>query len=265
MHPTGTHEQPEKLLYSTFQGLNDLAIHHYGPPLEIGALPALFYFALSGEESLNLDPYNQPAHYFASEQTRVFSFTLPGHGAGFNNQTAMAFWLQALNNQPRYFEEFFEKVIENIHFLVERGFVTKEHLCVAGLSRGGWIATHLAAREPLLKTLVGFAPLTRLGALDEFHGRLNHPYDLILLAERLVDCRIRFYIGNRDVRVGTLDCMDCILAFTEASYQKGNRSPTVELIVSQSIGHKGHGTSRTLFEDGANWMKEKVDLKREMN
>lgn len=222
MHPT------VKPAYSAFPGANTLDIHHFGPPLELGALPALFYFALSGEESLTLDPYNQPARFFAGEQSRVFSFTLPGHGPGFNNQEAMAFWQESMKKEPHFFEDFFEKVLENVHFLIQKGYVAKERLCVAGLSRGGFVATHLAARDPLLKNVVGFAPLTRLGALDEFHGRIDHPYDLILLADQLIDHRIRFYIGNRDMRVGTRDCMDCILAYTDVSYQKGNRSPEIE-------------------------------------
>lgn len=250
-----------KPAYSSFQGANTLEIHHYGPPPELGALPSLFYFALSGEDSLNLDPYNQPARFFSSEQTRVFSFTLPGHGPGFDNSDAIPFWKEGLTNQPHFFEDFFTHVIENIHFLIAKGLVAADRLCVAGLSRGGFIAAHLAAREPLLKNVVGFAPLTRLGALDELEGRISHPYDLIHLADQLVGRNIRFYIGNRDVRVGTRDCMDCILAFTEANYEKGNRSPPVELIVSQSIGHKGHGTASSIFEDGANWMKEKVEVK----
>jgi pimeloyl-ACP methyl ester carboxylesterase len=258
MHPAG------KPTYTSFAGPGELSIHHYGPPFESGPLPALFYFALIGEESMTLDPYNQPVLFFGSEKTRVFSFTLPGHGPGFNNLETMQFWAEALQHHPQLFEDFFLEVIRNIHYLVAEGWVDADRLAVAGLSRGGFIATHLAGREPLLKNLVAFAPLTRLGVLEEFQRMVQHPLDLILLAEKLAGKRIRFYIGNRDQRVGTRDCMECILAFTEASYLGGERSPPVELIVSPSIGHKGHGTGRSIFEDGAQWMKVKVEVKDEM-
>lgn len=246
--------QEGKPTYFSFPGLGKLSIFHYGPSRESGPLPALFYFALSGEESLKLDPYNQPVLYFGSPNCRVFSFSLPGHGPGYNNLTAMQMWAQGLGDHPHFFEEFFNEVLQNIHYLIREGWIEADKIAVAGLSRGGFIATHLAARDPLLKTVVGFAPLTKLSVLEEFRETSNHPLDLIHLAESLAGKSIRFYIGNRDIRVGTRACMECILAYTEASYQKGQRSPTVELIVNASIGHKGHGTAPHVFEDGANWL-----------
>ena len=39
---------------------SNLEVYFTGPPIEEGPRPALFYFALSGHQSLTLDPFNQP-------------------------------------------------------------------------------------------------------------------------------------------------------------------------------------------------------------
>ena len=49
-------------------GPNSISIYHVGPPLELGPLPTFFYFALSGEESLTLNPYNQPVSFLRNSR-----------------------------------------------------------------------------------------------------------------------------------------------------------------------------------------------------
>ncbi len=59
-------------------------LYYCGPSHHDGPLPAFFYFALAGDESLTLSPYNHPVLPFEKQAMRVCSFTLPSHVAGFD-------------------------------------------------------------------------------------------------------------------------------------------------------------------------------------
>lgn len=247
-----------KASYAVLRSPNAVEIHHLGPGIDQGPLPTLIYLALSGQASLTQDPYNQPAEFFAGYPVRILSFTLPFHGADFDPQKAMSLWAHALRQGTAWFEEFLQACRQNVDELVAKEWIDPQRLAVAGLSRGGFVAAHLAARDPRIGFILGYAPMTRLDVLADFKAFHLHPLDLVHLAPQLKDKAIRCYIGNRDTRVGTAACFAWIQALTEASYAAGHRSPPIELILSPSIGHKGHGTSPQTFRDGILWLKEKL-------
>jgi len=239
-------------------------IDYLGPGPEAGLLPAFFYFALSGEESLELHPYNQPALIAAHSSLRVFSFTIPGHEPGLNKFQAMHYWAEQMEQGGYELEIFFDKVVKAIEWLISQQLINPDRMAAGGLSRGGFIATHIAARVKEIQTLLGFAPLTELMLLKEFaenptlHRRASE-LDLVTLIEKLTHVRhLRFYIGNLDTRVDTDACYRFIRRLAEKGHEKHLRHQKIELMITQSIGHKGHGTAPHLFEEGANWIKNQL-------
>ncbi len=245
----------------TLDSPSGLTIYHSGPSFDRGALPTFIYFALSGSESLELDPYSQPVKFLADSQVRIFSFSLPGHPIGADHRNGMANWAEGLLQSENFLEDFLQQAVENIDFLIAEGFVDDNHIASGGLSRGGFMATHLAARHSKVNTVVGFSPLTALRPLREFELLTQDFLKEINLEKqipKLIGKRIRYYIGNRDMRVGTPTCFDFTHKLTEAAYISGVRTPSVELFIYPSIGHKGHGTPTTIFESGAHWIKEKI-------
>ena len=241
---------------TTITSPSGLPIHYRGAALEEGKLPAFFYFALSGKDSLSLDPFNQPAVFLDSYPLRVFSFTIPGHGEGLKNTEAMSFWAQKIEEGVDPLTPFINKCLENIHFLVQNEIVDSEKMAAGGLSRGGFIALHLASRLPELTTVLGYAPLTTMRTISEFNRIHHHPIteSLEIDAGALRGKKVRFYIGNRDLRVGTDACYQFIRKLTDLNYDNQIRSPKVELLISPSIGHKGHGTPPETFRAGAEWI-----------
>lgn len=220
----------------------DLPLYHVGPPLDFGPLPTIFYFALSGPDTLTVDPYNQPVQFLQGKAVRIFSMTLPGHDEG--PKEAMAYWAQ----NPSCIEAFLASAKQALLFTIENGFADPAKLGVMGLSRGGFIAAHVAAEQPQVRALLGFAPITRLGALPEFASCPQSHLDLIHLTP-LAKKHVRLYIGNADTRVGTRDCVDFAL---HLAAQK--RSAQVELFITPSIGHMGHGTAPEIFQQGSEWL-----------
>ncbi len=239
--------------------LHGSPIYYQGPGPQAGTKPAVLFFALSAQMSLFEEPFNQPVVRLSQQGIRVFSWDLPFHEPGQDPHEAMFQWANAFIHRPSFISDFLDLCQINIDYLIEEGLIDPQQLAVAGLSRGGFIATHLAARDLRIKTVLGFAPLTQPQPLEELKHSTKVSFDQIALTslvDRLIHTRLRFYIGNHDTRVGTDACYYFIRELTEAAFNKGVRSPTAELIIYPSIGHKGHGTPSVIFQDGADWIKE---------
>ena len=243
-----------------FETKEGTSLNYLGPDIAEGMLPACFYFALSGEESLSLQPYNSPAMQMQDPQLRIFSLTLPGHGPGFDKQRAMSYWAAEMKKGNHPIEECIEKSAQAVAWLIGQKIIDPHHLAVCGLSRGAFIATHLAAREKAVKYLLAFAPLTRLEEIPEFAEIPScSSLDLSSLVEELTHLHnIRFYIGNRDRRVGTETSFRFIRRLADHAHEKRARQLHAELFITHSIGHRGHGTAPETFAEGASWLKNKI-------
>ncbi|MBX9745050.1 MAG: esterase family protein, partial [Chlamydiales bacterium] len=149
-----------------------------------------------------------------------------------------------------------------LHFAIEKKFVDPQKVAIAGLSRGGLIAAFAAAEEPLFRHLLAFAPVTELRKTKEFLPLQDSPlvrfYDAKRLAPLLANRRIRIYIGNRDERVSTKDCFDFTMELVEKAHAARVRPAQIELIITPSLGHMGHGTSPNIFHQGAQWLIEQL-------
>lgn len=244
-----------KILCNALNVAPDVTLYHVGPALDHGPLPSLFYFAISGPDTLTLDPFNQPVRFLQGHMIRIFSMTLPGHENGLPATSAMTLWADDLAKGIDCVGNFLDTVQLAVDFAVRERFVNPHKMAAAGLSRGAFIAAHLAARDERFRFLLGFAPLTRLATIKEFSHmqdhRLSNSLDLKNLADSISDRHTRLYIGNDDSRVGTRECFDFAMALVE---QKKTRTAHVELLIGPSIGAGGHGTSPEIFKQGADWI-----------
>lgn len=238
----------------------DVTLYHVGPALDHGPLPALFYFALSGPDSLTLDPYNQPIQFLHGEQIRSFSMDLPAHENNLPATEALKTWAEDYGRGFNCLEDFFEKFSLAIEFAIRQKLTLPEKICVAGLSRGGFIAAHIAARDERIRSILAFAPITKLRNAKEFASLREHPtlraLDLTELSDQLSKRHVRLYIGNRDTRVDTRSCFEFAMTLVEKAHEKRVRSPQVEFLMTPSIGQHGHGTSPETFRAGATWIKQ---------
>lgn len=238
----------------------DLTLYHIGPPLDHGPLPSFFYFALSGSDSLCLDPFNQPVQFLLGlgKMIRIFSITLPGHEANLPPENAIQVWAEDIARGLDPIGSFLDSVSAAVDFAIRERFADPKKMGIGGLSRGGFIASHVAARDERFRFLLGFAPLTRLSLLKEFSSMQDHPLvnnlDVVNLSASLADRHSKFYIGNRDTRVGTRECFNYAMSLVEAADTRKIRTPQIECVITPSIGRDGHGTSPEVFQQGALWM-----------
>ena len=219
-----------------------------GPPFDKGPLPALFYFALSAEDSLGKDPYNQPVQFLQGLPLRIFSITLPAHENNFPPEKAMNVWAERIKGGDPLISSFIKEVKETVAKL-------KPHFtscAVAGLSRGAFIACHVAALCPEFTHILGYAPLTQLGYAPDLN--------LETLSSKLFNRKVRFYIGNHDSRVGTEHAFSFIHPLAKEANSSRIRNAPIEMIIGPSIGKQGHGTSPAVFQAGVDWLKKELSL-----
>lgn len=239
-------------------------LHYSGPKLEKGPMPTLFYFALSAQDSLGTDPYNQLVQFLPTTDIRIFSLTLPYHEPPLRPQDALQSWAEDFSNGDDPLSPFFDQVEEAVGFLFAENLVDKEKMALAGLSRGALIAMFTAIRIPSFKHLLFFAPLTDLSQATEYKDLSSHPlvktYLSKSLASQLYDKHYKIFIGNRDERVSTKSCFELVERLVEEAFNHGIRTPPIELTLYPSIGFKGHGTPPEIFKEGANWLAETLLL-----
>lgn len=237
---------------------------YVGPPLEEGPLPALFYFALSARDSLLLPPFNQPVVRLHTLPLRIFSFSLPGHENNLPPTEALHVWAHSLSAGINPLTCAIEKVITCVEQLLSQHALVAGSCALAGLSRGAFFATHVAAACPLFRYVLGFAPLTALGYTKECHSLQDHPLvqalSLKTLAPQLTQVKLRYYIGNLDTRVGTRLCFDGIEHLSQQAAAQGVRSPTAELMIYPSVGREGHGTPPEIFNAGSDWIAQQLKV-----
>ena len=239
-----------------------IQVTHIGPPLDKAHQPTVFYFALSGKDSVALDPYNQPALYLAKHGIRVFSLDLPAHGPNMNALDAVGVWAQEFAEGKDPISPFLDQIIFAIDALIAKGLIVREKIGVMGLSRGGLIASLIAAKYENIRAVVGFAPMTELSFASEFADlQDNENVRAINLQSHVAALcvkPIRYYIGNRDERVGTDKCFELVQNLANYAFEQNISNPPVEMIITPSVGQMGHGTSKEVFEAGADWIGRKL-------
>jgi hypothetical protein len=241
-----------------------LPVEYIGPNLSKGPLPAFLYFSICAHESLYLEPYNTPVKFLESEEMRVFSFTLPGHSEGFDKFKALDYWADQFEQGEDPVGTFLSQAVQTIEWLESAGWLSQETLALGGLSRGAFMATLLAAKLSKIKTVLGFAPLTRLSSIKAFSekGLSLDQYNLESIIPDLIHLQnFRFYIANRDTLVKTDYCYSFIRALTEHAHEQKVRSCSPELFLLKAIGREGHGTALETFKQGALWIKSHLEVK----
>ena len=215
-----------------------LTLYTIGPSLKVKAKTAL-YFSLSGQDSLMTPPFATPAILLAKKGYRVISVTLPAHSRSDWPRHIRPIW----GETPSLLRDFFSQIEASLDEVKNQII---GHVPAIGLSRGAFVATHLAARLKIIDTVLGFAPLTFLEDAPTL--------DLIHLANELKHTRIHYTIGHKDTLVDTSCVIRTVSAFINALNAKERQNSNITLSIVPSIGKDGHGTSGYTFEKGISWL-----------
>jgi len=160
----------------------------------------------------------------------VVSIDLPAHGNDRRSKESkpLTAWRARLDAGEDLIGGFTARLSKMIDGL-PRGRVV-----LVGVSRGGFLALHAAARDPRIDAVVAFMPVTELGALTEFaDARTRYePLNVSHLAPQLAERKVWMSIGRADTRVSTaaaLDAADALRAPLLLEAESGHiYSPTAE-------------------------------------
>lgn len=232
----------------------------------IGAKPAapaptLFIFANDIANSLLSLDYNKAGQILKSDGFLSVALDVPGHGMDVRRgegSNAISSWRTRIEDGEDLLAPLRKQTSEVIDYLVKEGYTDPDRVAAVGTSRGGFIATQLAASEPRIRAVVAFAPVTELMVVNEFKGTTKpdavRALDLSLLADKLAGRSYWLCIGNKDDRVGT----DQAIAFTRklvASSFAAKKVMDVNVVIAPSIGHSIH---KTAHDEAAAWLKERL-------
>jgi len=227
------------------------------------AAPAatLFLFATDCVAALQDPSFNLVAKLVQEEGGFVcVSLDLPAHGedARPGQPYALKGWHARAVQGEDFVSPFAARATALLDHLIKEGYTDPHRVAVAGISRGGFLAFQVAARDPRFGAIVGFSPVTDLLALTEFTGAEHYPVVAALaglqIVDRLAGRPIWIMIGSNDSRVGTSQCIAFARVLTAAG-QTPDRVAPVELHVMPSPGHRTPTNAPKL---AAAWLREQM-------
>jgi dienelactone hydrolase len=218
--------------------------------------PLLLLFAMSAEATLTTEPYCRVGHLLNTCGWNVVSLDLPCHGANARagEPPELAGWAARTAAGDDIIAPFRARVNYVIHHLVESGIADPARLAAAGTSRGGFMAFHAAAGNPLIRAVAAFAPVTDVLALSEFAGQTSNPLARQMALRNAVDTLAGradwITIGNADARVGTENAV----AFAQAL---AATHPPCDITL-RVLPVPGHTSEAHWHDDAADWLLQKI-------
>jgi pimeloyl-ACP methyl ester carboxylesterase len=224
---------------------------HAGKPA-----PTLLLLAMAGADTLCTEPYCRVGRLLHAQGWNVVSLDLPCHGADrrAGEPTELAGWAARVKAGEDIVAAFQKRVNDVVGHLVTTGVTDPARIAAAGTSRGGFMAFHAAAGNPLIRAVAAFSPVTDLVALSEFAGQENNPLAtrlaLVNAAEALAGRAVWITIGNADERVGT----DKAVTFAEALKNAALAQKLTPRVTLRVLPTPGHSSLPEWHDDAALWL-----------
>jgi dienelactone hydrolase len=231
----------------------------YGVWGKAGTKPAPTLFMLASTvDGVLADPYfRQCGNELAKIGYIVVAIDLPCHGTQTveGEPAGLGGWSHRIGRNEDIVAECNARLSKVLDDLINTGLTDPERVAAAGTSRGGFLAIHFAAHDRRVKAAAGFAPVTELAALREFHDTQEHPLvaklSLKNQAEQLAGRPVWIIIGDVDDRVGTHHAIEVASRLSAAAKAKKIAS-NVELHVMSEP--RGHTTPKGASKLAAEWI-----------
>ena len=228
----------------------------WGQPDRLPA-PTLFVLAGTIDSTLAKPTYRQCGNELFEHGFLCVSIDIPCHGtqAREGEPSGLGGWSARAANQDDFVAECNTRLSEVLDHLIDTGAADPDRIAACGTSRGGFLAIHFAAHDDRVRCVAGFAPVTDLEALSEFHEIADDPFvhslSVSKQAERLAGRPVWIVIGDHDDRVGTDRSIALARRIANASREKGKESRVDLHVLAEPRGHTTPPGSTRLAAD---WM-----------
>src|SRR4051812_4366968 len=139
--------------------------------------PTLFFFAGAARATLLSRDFARCGHHLLKDGVLLVAIDIPAHGDDARKEEppgGITGWRYRLEKGEDPITPFTKKVSNVLDYLVKEGYADPKRVGAVGTSRGGFIASHVAAADTRFQTIVEFAPVTDLLAVKEFKGLEKH-------------------------------------------------------------------------------------------
>src|SRR5262249_46494675 len=146
-------------------------------------------FAGAARPTLLSHDFTKCGHHLMKDGVLLVSIDIPAHGDDVRKDEPREItgWRYRLERGEDPITPFPKKISKVHDHLVKEGYADPKRVGVVGTSRGGFIASHVAAADTRFQTIVEFAPVTDLLALNEFKGLEKHAAAASLHVTHLAD------------------------------------------------------------------------------
>lgn len=226
-------------------------------------LPTILVLAAERDRTLREDQFMKFGHIMARSRSCLFvSIDAPGHGDDRRRDErgeGLQVWRSRLDRNEDFVAPFVQRSRTVLDHLIEQRRTDPKRIAVAGTSRGGYLALHVAAANPQISAVALFSGVTELTVLGEFKGLESHALTRSLavanLADALAGRPIWHCIGNQDMRVGTTEAFAFFRLLVNRGHALHGRAP-VELHIMESEGHR---TPAGAWSLAADWLLRQLD------
>jgi len=224
--------------------------------------PLLLMIQGSLENALAEPIYTEAARLLAQKDFITVLIDAPAHGtdARSGEKAELAAWSERIGLGEDLLTDFLGRVRELLDALVQQKVADPSRIAVAGTSRGGFLAFHVAAFDPRVRCAAGISPVTELLRLREFASCARkdsaEQLSLVHLTSRLVSKPAWISMGNHDERVGTDAAINFARRLTAANIAHNGRAP-VDLVVHSTPGHRSTKQDHVLL---AAWLEREMAL-----
>src|SRR5262249_40062627 len=138
--------------------------------------PVVFVFAKDVTATLTDENFGRVAWQLQETGFVAISMDLPCHGEDQREgePPRLEGWAWRIRHGDALSDSFLPKVRAVVDYLVRRKVADPARIATYGVSRGGFIAMHVAAADPRFRAVAAFAPVTDLARLTEFRGLENN-------------------------------------------------------------------------------------------
>lgn len=245
------------MTYETFTASYKGSDFNYGVLRQSGYtnLKTVVLLGMDMDTTLTATTLNDVGTRLVAQGWAALSLDIPCHGAWLfeGAQTGLNGWFDLCTSGENFVAQFVGRVNAMLEHARGTGLSHKHKYAAVGVSRGGFLALHLAQAD-VIGTVVGISPVTKLTKLSEFAGHSGE--EPCALDPKV----LRWYAGNlsisnRDTRVGTWDVCDLYKSVTEA---QGVASKKQWKLTVGAVDGDGHTQLTGAHEDAANWIAARI-------
>jgi len=230
--------------------------------------PTLFVLAAALETMRDDGHFNALGRILARYGFMSIMLDPPAHGddrrpaEGESMEGALLAWRQRLDRGEDLVGPFNRHAEEVLDYLVAQHLADPARVGAFGISRGGFLAFHLAAADPRIRFAAALSPLIDPMALKEFAGDPQHERaeaaSAIRLAPKLAGRPIWIGISNDDMRVDVGQIIAFTRAVVRASAEGQPPNPVIPVELVMGPASAAGGLGHYALDEGnallANWI-----------